>query len=347
MFSVGNPFARTLPVPQKKQIQPSVQKVDTAREDIKKRILESFDSQSELIENAKFSLEELAIELENVIFEITGKNSRDKSYREKSKKILSRLKGARNSQLRASLRTGKMNVSDFCKLSDKQLDDDSYFEKLFNNGTKTPEPKKTMTRPPNIKNIPLKKIDLTSSFGEGVNEYFDNINSNPVTEGINEGENNNLNQETESPNEPKLALFTEDNNVNNINNMNFEQQVDNDTINKNDKRTEIKQTEIKTNYVINPPVVDAITLVNSDHQIERISPKINPRSINFNPIRKNDLNENKVKINQTLNIGGIIPNISVTKEKEIEIPNLNIESVGKAHNKLEELKGLMQKHKQV
>ena len=358
MFSVVNPFARTLPVPQKKQIQPPVQKVDTAREDIKKRILESLDSQSEVIENAKLSSEELAIELENFIFEITGKNSRDKSYREKSKKIMSRLKGARNSQLRASLRTAKMTASDFCKLSDKQLDDDSYFEKLFNNGTSAnTEPKKTMTRPPNIKNIPIKKIDLTSSFGEGVNDYFDNMNSNPVTEEITEGENNIISQgTTETRNEPQLAIFSEDNNLTNINS---EQQVDanamkensnensNEKLNEKDNITELKQTEINTKFVENPPVANVIKVVHPDPQIEKFSPKINPRSINFNPIKKNDDYDNKVKITQTINISAIRPDISVTKEKEIEIPNLNVESVGKAHNKLEELKGLMQKHKQV
>ncbi len=331
-----------------------MQKVDTTREDIKKRLLESFESQSDVIENAKYASDQLAAEIEKIIYEITGKNSRDKSYREKSKKIMSRLKGARNSQLRISLRSGNMTVSDFCKLSDKQLDDDSYFDKLLNNGNApNVEPKKSMTRPPNLKQIPVKKIDLTASFGEVVNDYFDNMQQNVVSEDTNvRNELDNFQattQENEYRNEPKLALFTEDN-INSNSTSQPQQPVENSfslikNTNENleDNSSTFKHTtEIDTNSVKNLSVFEDNK--QAQPEIQKFSPKNNGRTVQFNPVSRNQ--NNNITVNQTFNAGSNRPNFVGDKEKEIEISNLNVGALTKASN-LEKLKGIMEMHKQV
>lgn len=323
-------------------------------------MLESFESQADVLENAKYASDQLAAEIENMIYEMTGKNSRDKAYREKSKKIMTRLKGARNSQLRMSLRSGNMTVSEFCKLSDRQIDDDSYFDKLFNNGnTNTAEPKKSMTRPPNLKNIPIKKIDLTTSFGEGMNDYFDGLKSNPE---MNEQEDNQVTQEkieeNHYRNQPKLGIFNEDNNNSDLNmKINNTPKLSKNNFTSNTVTYSQTNEKLKDNNPITMPTTENDTkCVENDglleknkpiqRDINRVSPKNNNgRSIQFNPVSKND-NIN-VTMNQTYNHGSNRPNFVKEKEKEVEIPNLNVGNVGKAYNKLEELKGLMQKHKQV
>jgi len=317
--------------------------------------MESFELQSDVIENEKYASDQLAAEIENIIYEITGKNSRDKSYREKSKKIMSRLKGGRNSQLRISLRSGNMTASEFCKLTDKQLDDDSYFDKLFNNGNApNVELKKSMTRPPNLKQIPVKKIDLTASFGEVVNDYFENMQQNVTSEGTkepNESDNNLLTtHENENKNEPKLILFSEDFTNNNNESTQQQQSVDNTfnmikVTNENleDNNSTIRHTtEIDTNSVKNLSVIEDNKP--TQPEIDKFSPKNNGKTIQFNPVSRNQ--NNTFPINQTFHVGSNRPNFKAEKEKEVEIPNLNVGNLTKASN-LEKLKVMMEMHKQV
>jgi len=137
------------------------------REQIKKQLLDSLEpSNDNNVKELKFKSDELSVSLENSIFEITGKNSKDKFYREKTKKIITRLKGTRNQNIRIILKMGIITVDQLCKLNDKQIDDDSYFNKIAsenNIGVKTSEIN-VKGKLPKI-NIPIQSIDLIKSQG--------------------------------------------------------------------------------------------------------------------------------------------------------------------------------------
>lgn len=138
----------------------------------------------ENIQNIKFTNEQLVNQIENGIFEETGKNSKDRSYREKARKIVTRMKGNRNSNVRNLLKTGNITVNEFCKLSDKQLDDDKFFDKFCNNGENQPstEVKKTY-KPPVLKKVP-QIVDINLSSSRDITEYYNSTNQN---EGGDEG----------------------------------------------------------------------------------------------------------------------------------------------------------------
>jgi len=147
---------------------------------VKKQITEAFEVSNESHDiNKKIPIETIISEIENSIFEITGKNSKDKPYREKAKKIISRLKGNRNSNIRETLKSGLISASEFCKLSDKQLDDDSYFENFFTNlpGVTNEAKPKTGVRPPiMLKNIQISQVITTlEETSEGVNDYYSDV----------------------------------------------------------------------------------------------------------------------------------------------------------------------------
>lgn len=131
------------------------------RESIKKQLIDALESKTDNA-NLKWTSAQLSVDLENAIYELTGKNSKDKAYREKSKKIVGRIKGARNNNIRNILKAGTIEVSEFTSMPDKQLDDDSTFNKYGNSAdtTDTKKPKGGM-KPPVI-NIPHSKIDLTA-----------------------------------------------------------------------------------------------------------------------------------------------------------------------------------------
>jgi hypothetical protein len=130
------------------------------REQIKKQISEALDSGTQ-IDSPKFPTEQLSHDIENEIFELTGKNSKDKTYREKTKRIIARLKGNRNQIVRNVLKNGVLLAQDFTKLSDKEIDDDNYFNKFASseetNVTKGP---KGITKPPRIA---VPNVDLNKS----------------------------------------------------------------------------------------------------------------------------------------------------------------------------------------
>jgi hypothetical protein len=134
------------------------------RENIKKQLLDALEPQNDSSQNFKFDSKQLSTDMEISIFEITGKNSKDKSYREKSKKIVSRLKGNRNAHIRKLLKTGIISVNDFCSLNDKQMDDDGYFNKLGGNEQSNNDVVKSKggIRPPKL-NIPVHNIDFGKS----------------------------------------------------------------------------------------------------------------------------------------------------------------------------------------
>jgi hypothetical protein len=127
------------------------------REQMKKQLLEAFDISTD--ESSKFSSNQLVTEIENIIFENTGKNSKDKPYREKTKRIIARVKGTRNQVIRTLLKSGIFNVYELCKMTDKELEDDGYFNKF--SGDKEQAKGKTVTKPPKI-NVPIVPVDVNN-----------------------------------------------------------------------------------------------------------------------------------------------------------------------------------------
>ena len=138
------------------------------REQIKKQFLDALEPLNDSnIKDLKTKSDELSVLLELNIFDITGKNSKEKSYREKTKKIITRLKGTRNQNIRSLLKSGIITVEELCKLSDKQIDDDSYFAKIAseNNLNTKPNEANNKGKLPKI-NIPLQSIDFIKSTGK-------------------------------------------------------------------------------------------------------------------------------------------------------------------------------------
>lgn len=137
------------------------------REQIKKQLLDSLEPNTDSsVKDLKFKSDELSINLENAIFEVAGKNSKDKAYREKTKKIITRLKGTRNANVRVMLKSSIITVEQLCKLTDKQIDDDAYFNKIAseNNIAAKAADAAVKGRLPKI-NIPIQSIDLLKSQG--------------------------------------------------------------------------------------------------------------------------------------------------------------------------------------
>lgn len=137
------------------------------REQIKKQLLDALELQADsTVKDLKLKSDELSINLENSIFDITGKNSKDKKYREKTKKIITRLKGTRNQTIRTLLKSVIITVEDFCKLPDKILDDDAYFNKIAadNNIVSKASDVNAKGKLPKI-NIPLQSIDILKAAG--------------------------------------------------------------------------------------------------------------------------------------------------------------------------------------
>jgi hypothetical protein len=120
------------------------------RDQIKKQLLKALHCGTQ-IEDSKRTAEQLSTEIEGFAFELTGKNAKNKAYRERTKKVINRLKGNRNQTVRTVLKKGVLSVEDFTKLSDKEIDDDSFFIK-FGEEVSFSNPKgvKIFTKPPKM-----------------------------------------------------------------------------------------------------------------------------------------------------------------------------------------------------
>jgi hypothetical protein len=127
------------------------------REQIKKQLIEAFDISTDAF--SKFTSEQLATEIENIIFEKTGKNSKDKPYRERTKRIIARVKGTRNQVVKNILKSGIFSVDELCKMNEKELEDDSYFNKY---GSEKEQVKgKSISRPPKL-NVSVVPVDVNN-----------------------------------------------------------------------------------------------------------------------------------------------------------------------------------------
>jgi hypothetical protein len=338
---------------QSKKTQPQSQKIDTARENVKKQLTEAFDIVSDNVEEEKLTVEQVVSELENLIFELSGKNSKDKAYREKAKKIITRVKGSRNSFIRIILRKNQIPLSELCKLPDKQLNDDSYFDKFKteNNGTKENKQKGGI-RPPTIKTIPVHSIDLSNNV-EGIDDYYKktdipqtdevqpNINPTHREDIINNDViSSSIPNVYSSPLDAPVVHTTIENNFNS--NM-----IDDSLSNK------VIQTEIETNSVKTETFSVREETYTVQAEVAKVSPKESKaKTIQFNPPTKS-LKTNNNTNNQTFDSGfNSIKNQKENNVNNIHVLNTTIDESNatkgnvKQSDKLKELKELMEKQKQ-
>jgi len=250
---------------------------------VKKQITEAFEFPNESHDiNTKIPIETIISEIENSIFELTGKNSKDKPYREKAKKIISRLKGNRNSNIRETLKSGLMSASEFCKLSDKQLDDDSYFEKFFTNlpGVTNEAKPKTGVRPPiMLKNIQISQvITILEETSEGVNDYYN---------GVKAGDSENAGEEVADKRAEQIKETLEA--------ERSEERQELNLITTNEYEDKVKSTHIETNLVMTNTlsVQEEIQTIQIETITREKSPKVLktekiPQATN-SPIRNNSL----------------------------------------------------------
>jgi hypothetical protein len=195
------------------------------REQIKKQIFEALESGTQ-IENPKYTSDQLSIDIESSVYELTGKNSKDKAYREKTKKVINRLKGNRNQVVRNILKNGTISVSEFTKLSDKEIDDDNYFNKYSGEDVSNIKGSKGITKPPKIPvisvNVDLSKSKRVINLGttNEINDYFANNNEDAKEETTKTPENSRVEDKTEivqdvieQVEQPVLTIADEDRNL--------------------------------------------------------------------------------------------------------------------------------------
>jgi urease accessory protein UreH len=99
------------------------------RDQIRKQLLDCLIVEDKE-EKVKDKITELSESMENEIFNIAGQDAKSKTYREKCKKFIARIKGNRNSHIRQLLINGILEINNFCALKDEQLGDDKYFMKF-------------------------------------------------------------------------------------------------------------------------------------------------------------------------------------------------------------------------
>jgi hypothetical protein len=133
------------------------------REQIKKQFTEALESGTQ-IENPVFTSDQLGIDIESLCFSLTGENSKDKAYRDKTKRIINRLKGNRNQIVRNILKNGTLSAQEFANIKDKEMDDDSYFNKYskIEDTAGVNKIAKGVTKPPKIA-VPTVNVDLNKS----------------------------------------------------------------------------------------------------------------------------------------------------------------------------------------
>jgi hypothetical protein len=110
------------------------------RDQIRKQLIEAFDLQDSVNE-VKFTIAQVAENIEREVFEICDNDCKSKAYRDKCKKIIMRLKGKRNKHLRQLIREGLLDIAGLCKMNDEQLDDEKHFTKIERGTCKVPRSK--------------------------------------------------------------------------------------------------------------------------------------------------------------------------------------------------------------
>jgi hypothetical protein len=133
------------------------------REQIRKQLADAFDIKDST-NNSKYNNNEIVTLLEDEIFNFSKQDPKSKAYRDRSKKIIFRLKGNRNTSIRISLLEGSLSIAKLCGLSDKELDDDNSFKK---NETNKQTSKGNIYKPPM-----LKKVEQNTFEKEIINVLF-------------------------------------------------------------------------------------------------------------------------------------------------------------------------------
>ena len=154
-MSLTNPFAKANP--KKPQVQSNlIPKVDSTRENVKKTLINDLEKgKDNLIQGLTKTSEQIAIEIEQEVYEQNDNSSKSRSYRDKIRKLGMRIKGMRNNHIRELLKKEIISVKDFCNLNDKELNDDNYFKNLENEQGNNNANNKTVTSDKkNIGDIP-------------------------------------------------------------------------------------------------------------------------------------------------------------------------------------------------
>ena len=128
-MSFQNPFAKQNSKKTQVQSNPTP-KVDSTRENVKKTLINALEKQKDnTIQNLVKTSEQIAIEIEQEIYEQNDNSAKSRSYRDKIRKLEMRIKGMRNNHIREILKKGILSVHDFCNLDEKNLNDENFFKK--------------------------------------------------------------------------------------------------------------------------------------------------------------------------------------------------------------------------
>jgi hypothetical protein len=201
----SNPFEKKSNIKIQGNDNQNLNKKDITRENVKKNLIVALDKKNDNL--FKFNSEKIALEIEEEIYQLNGNDSKNKSYREKIKKIESRIKGSKNRFIRDALKNGLIDVKSFCQIDDNNFHDDNYFKKLLGENIHEDDNKNRYLNkgnfhsyfPPNLRNmINIKKnnnITVHSNLDNDVNQNEKANNSNKddkkdITGNINDNNNN-------------------------------------------------------------------------------------------------------------------------------------------------------------
>ena len=129
-MSFTNPFAKS--GPKKEQTSSShTPKIDATRENVKKQLINALEKNKDnSIQNLVKTSEQIAIEIEQEVYEQNDNSAKNREYRDKIRKLEMRIKGMRNNYIREILKNGALSVHDFCNLDEKSLNDENFFKKF-------------------------------------------------------------------------------------------------------------------------------------------------------------------------------------------------------------------------
>ena len=129
-MSFKDPFRKSAPK-QPETTSNQAPKIDATRENVKKQLINALEkNKDQSISDLVKTSEQIAIEIEQEIFEQNENSSKKREYRDKIRKLEMRIKGMRNNYIREILKKGILSVHDFCNLDEKTLGDENYFKKL-------------------------------------------------------------------------------------------------------------------------------------------------------------------------------------------------------------------------
>lgn len=279
----SNPFNKsTKPQSNPNQSNPTP-KEDTMRESTKKQFLKEINITTDSIDNVKFSNEDLIKQIEEEIFLQSGKNSKDKVYRDLAKKVQNRIKGSSKASVRVFLRSGLVNIIDLVKLSDKD------FDEIIKSLSGPSNENKKINKPPKLQlNINQSSIEMTM---EEMNQYKNEVNENLPDF----NENNQLEDRKNPEVEQQENVAEQDNKVisnslidkiENVQSENIISCEENSEVKDNEKTEILNEINVNTIEKVNSPIkpVSVPIVEKKTNQIK--PPIINKVNLNINKINK-------------------------------------------------------------